>query len=248
MNKFFNSALFFLILILNLQLRASDAQPIKALGEKNDLISALANAADFSNPNDMEKLISLMVKTFSIVRGPDENGPNNSKEFIMRHWQIAKKRASSAPHASTCINLLKEGYESIVFAFDHPQTEIIPEPNFAMDNDPLAEYGLDPIAFLNGHSPLVALLAKLVDFHNLSPQKFTAIIRQVPFKCTIDESVEHHPLLEELKEVYRKNSMALLITALKMGSLCVRTRITEKDIEEYSISRLALSRPFEREL
>lgn len=101
---------------------------------------------------------------------------------------------------------------------------------------------------LTPHMLCHTFLKRITDQHGVHiAQKLSGnismrgIIRYAkPIKCSIDESVEHHPLLEELKEVYRKNSIDLLVAALKVGSLCDRTSITEEDIKEYSKHSAAL--------
>jgi len=235
MNRLFNCVLFISMLFLNIQLRASDLTPrIEPYGAKNALIKTLVETVDFSNKELTEKIIKLMVMNFAIARKPNASGPDKSKEFIVRHWEIAKERASTAANAEICLNYLKEGYQFLTYHFDDvvgPEFLSVPNPTETEENEEEDESEI--ISHLRGHSPLVATLAKAIDFSQLSHQQFCAILSQVPFVCDIDKSLEHDPLLLELQVKYKQESDVFLINALKLGCLSVRTTITADDMREY---------------
>jgi hypothetical protein len=235
MNRLFNGILFISLLFLNPQLRASDLiEKIEPYGTKNDLIKTLAEIADFSNESLTKKIIKLMVMNFAIAREQNPSGPNQSKEFILRHWQIAKERASTVGNAEICLNLLKEGYQFVTYHFDEvvgPDTLPSQNQKEAEENEAVDESFI--LSRLPGNSPLVAMLAKLINFQQLSHGNICSIISQVPFCCDIDPSLEHDPLLIELQGKYKEKSEDLLISALKCGCPTVRTSITADDLRDY---------------
>jgi hypothetical protein len=235
------SCVFFFPFFLSLGLRASDTSftenlKIKPYGDRHGLVKALADAVDFSDLEFAKKVIKLMTNDFAVPRKPGTSAPNLSKEFFLRQWGIAKEKASNVPHAQTCLDLLRQGYQGITYFFDDSEMASVLDQTQIHGTEVKDE--LEVLTYLPGHSPLIATLTRAIDFSKLSQEKLQAIIVQVPFKCSIDESVEHDPLLQELKLVYQKNSISFLISALEAGSFCVRTSITPEDIREYKKNRM----------